>query len=291
MPDRPPGEPQPEPFDALFDGLPSARPLPSRSLRRGRGAGRRSVMALLAWALLAPAAYAAPPDFDWVELPGGTIEVGDAEATSSAPLHPVTLPPFALSRTEVTVAQYAACVAAGDCETPRDRTSDPTCNWGHKGRDDHPINCVSWRKAEAFAAWVGARLPSEAELEYALRGGVSGQPFPWGTEPATCERAVIVGCTKRRRRQGTRPVCSTPAGHGMGGLCDLVGNVGEWTADTWHETYDGAPTDGRAWLGDHRDAVARGSSWSSSVYMLPIHVRMRASRDDHDPDYGFRLAR
>ncbi|MBN2493917.1 MAG: SUMF1/EgtB/PvdO family nonheme iron enzyme [Deltaproteobacteria bacterium] len=136
-----------------------------------------------------------------------------------------------LTRSEVTVAQYRACALAGRCEKPRSNRSSHHCNWGHPDREQHPINCVDWYQAKAFCEWVGGRLPSEQEwFAEASNGG--RRRYPWGDAEASCRFAVMpdeeLGCGKR----STWPVCSLPAGNSVSGLCDLSGNVWEWTSSS-----------------------------------------------------------
>ena len=201
---------------------------------------------------------------EWVRIPGGRFNMGSEDGDDNElPVHPVDVPTFELAQTEVTVAQYRACVDAGRCEAPDTRGYE--CNWGVDGRGDHPVNCVDWEQARAFAAFVGGRLPSEAEWEYAARSGGRDQTYPWGDEEATCARVVAydggAGCGEDR----TWPVCSKPTGSSAHGVCDLAGNVWEWVEDCYHDSYAGAPGDGRAWEGcgalDAR--VLRGGSWNS----------------------------
>jgi formylglycine-generating enzyme required for sulfatase activity len=146
---------------------------------------------------------------------------------------------------------------------------------------------VDWNQAKTFSAWVGGRLPSEAEWEYAARSAGKDRKYPWGDEDATCERAVISGCGS-----ATAPVCSKPAGNTQQGLCDMAGNAWEWVQDWYHGSYNGAPTDGSAWespTGSYR--VGRGGSWN-----YPADIARSAYRGSLVPGFrnyylGFRPAR
>jgi iron(II)-dependent oxidoreductase len=208
------------------------------------------------------------------------------------PVHSVTVPTFEMSKTAVTVGQYKACVDAGTCTAPNTGTY---CNWDKPDRGSHPINCVDWDQAQAFASWAGARLPSEAEWEYAARSGGRDWKYPWGDVAATCERAVMDESGKGEGcgRGSTWPVCSKPKGNTTQGLCDMAGNVWEWVQDWYHDSYDGAPTDGSAWespTGSSR--VNRGGSWRS--YARGVRAAYRVSDDPryrYDGRLGFRLAR
>ncbi|OQC42802.1 MAG: Serine/threonine-protein kinase pkn1 [Deltaproteobacteria bacterium ADurb.Bin058] len=236
----------------------------------------------------------ARPDtnIEWVRIAGGTFEMGSNDGDfDEKPVHSVTVPTFKMTKTEVTVDQYGACVDAGSCSAPGTGTY---CNWDKSDRGSHPINCVDWDQAQAFANWVGGRLPSEAEWEYAARSGGRDWKYPWGDEDATCERAVMDddggdGCG----RDSTWPVCSKPSGNTTEGLCDMAGNVFEWVQDLYHSSYDGAPTDGSAWekpTGSYR--VNRGGSWFSIAGGVRAAVRFRdVPRNRDDVGLGFRLAR
>lgn len=124
-----------------------------------------------------------------------------------------------LDRTEVTVAAYRACVDAKVCPEPTG--TDAECNWGRSGRDDHPINCVTWVQAYTYCDWRGDRLPTDQEWVYAA-GGPEGREYPWGDEEPTTQL-----CWKKSQ---TCPVGSFPAGNTPEGLQDMAGNVYEWTS-------------------------------------------------------------
>ncbi|OQC36516.1 MAG: Serine/threonine-protein kinase pkn1 [Deltaproteobacteria bacterium ADurb.Bin058] len=228
---------------------------------------------------------------EWVRIAGGTFEMGSNDGESDErPVHSVTVPTFEMTRTEVTVDQYGACVDAGFCTAPDTGTN---CNWDKSDRGSHPINCVDWDQAQDFANWLAARLPSEAEWEYAARSGGQGWKYPWGDEEATCDRAVIEDDSGSGCGSGsTWPVCSKPSGNTTQGLCDMAGNVWEWVQDWHHGNYDGAPTDGSAWespTGSYR--VFRGGSWHGDARYVRAAIRGNDDPGARSVYLGFRVAR
>jgi len=232
-----------------------------------------------------------------VRIEGGRFEMGSRSGDKDEkPVHEVRVKTLWLAKTEVTVGQYGRCVRAGKCSEPDAYDPDDKwkqyCNWDRSGRENHPVNCVSWKQAVAYSRWAGGRLPSEAEWEYAARSRGKAWKYPWGNEKASCRRAVMHqggdGCGK----DGTWPVCSKPRGNSEQGVCDLAGNVWEWVADWSHGSYVGAPRDGSAWVkpvGSMR--VLRGGSWYAGAAILRAasrHGDMPSNRTDHS---GFRPAR
>ena len=251
----------------------------------------------------------AVPDLHFITLPGGTYTMGtdDAGWAAAKPAHRVTVKSFQLAKTVVTYKQYQACVDAGAC-TPIG-LSDGSC-WvfipGVDGPsawkqgvvpanmlgDDHPAVCADWFQANAYAKWAGGRLPTEAEWEYAARSAGKDWKYPWGNEQATCERAVMDDGGNGCGTNGTMPVCSKPKGMTEQGLCDMAGNDWEWTADWFHDNYEGAPTDGTAWLkpeGVMR--VGRGGSWNDFHWLLRSSFRNAGYPADRCAAGSFRVAR
>jgi formylglycine-generating enzyme required for sulfatase activity len=227
----------------------------------------------------AAAAAPAATDVAWVRFLGGEFTMGRAADANARPRRRVWIAPFEMSKTLVTVAQYGACVDAGVCAEP---PTGGQCHWRVPGRERFPINCVDWNEAQKFAQWAGARLPAEAEWEYAARSGGRDQAYPWGDGPPTCDKVVGKG---KCPNAGSMPVCAKPAGDTRQGLCDMGGYVDEWVQDWYHDSYAGAPGDGTPWEEpEGTERVVRGAD-------------MRADRrssffpSSGQFSIGFRLAR
>ena len=223
---------------------------------------------------------------EWVTITGGKFTMGTDSGEKgfedAKPIHEVAIKTFDMSKTAVTVEQYAECVIKGGCTKP---ASGDSSNWGKPGRQLHPVNRVDWNQAQAYAKFKGARLPSEAEFEYAAASGGKNQKYPWGNAEATSELAVM-------NADGTMPVCSKPKGNTAQGLCDMSGNVWQWVQDKYQDSYKGVPTDGSAFEGTGSNRVLRGGSFYGNVagYLRADYSGYGAPgiRDD---DIGFRLVR
>ena len=197
-----------------------------------------------------------------VEVPAGSFLRGSRAgegADDERPQKRIHLDGFHIDQHEVTVAQYRKCVLAGGCTAP---DAGMYCNWGESDREDHPVNYVEWEQARKYCKWAGKRLPTEAEWEKAARG-TDGRTYPWGSEAASCERAVMIkgvdGCGKDR----TWPVGSkSPKGDSPYGAQDMAGNVREWVSDWYGEDYYASSPERNPQgpsSGDER--VVRGGSW------------------------------
>ena len=195
-----------------------------------------------------------------------------------------------MSKTHVTVAQYAECVIKGACAEPGN--DDFFCNWGEADRQLHPVNCVDWNQAKQYAKFKGARLPSESEWEYAATSGGRDQKYPLGNEEPTCGKAVMYGGGYGCAINNTMPVCSKPAGNTAQGLCDMAGNVFQWVQDTYRNSYKGAPVDGSAFKGAGSGRVMRGCSF---IHLDARYLRAVGRENGHIGlrvgFVGFRLAR
>ena len=188
---------------------------------------------------------------------------------------------------EVTFAEWDACVSAGGCGgyRPDDR------GWG---RGNRPVINVRWEDAQSYVRWLSNktgksyRLLSESEWEYVARAG-SVTAYSWGNEIGH-NRANCNGCGSRWDNEKTAPVGAFSAN--AWGLHDVHGNVWEWVADCWNDSYTGAPADGSAWeSGDCSRRVLRGGSWVSGPRHLRAANRFRYTAGDRFVVYGFRIAR
>jgi formylglycine-generating enzyme required for sulfatase activity len=205
---------------------------------------------------------------------------------SERPAHKVALhTPFAIGKYEVTVGQWNQCVRASVCPTMPSLGNVP---------ENLPMRDVSWDEAQLYLKWLGTvsgkpyRLPTEAEWEYAARGGTTTR-YWWGQEMkggnSSCE-----GCGMPWSEERPPPVGSFPAN--PFGLNDMNGSVWEWVQDCWHSTYKGAPADGSAWVdGNCQARVIRGGSWrENGSYMLST-TRFKYDASVRQSQNGFRVAR
>jgi formylglycine-generating enzyme required for sulfatase activity/class 3 adenylate cyclase len=226
-----------------------------------------------------PAAAVREPEMNL--LRGGPFAMGSSDDITEKPIHQVTIKPFAISKYPVSVREWNECAAA------------KACGFAAAGKDDAPVTNVSWADAKQFVGWLAStthkayRLPSEAEWEYAARGGTQSR-YWWGDEfqpgMANCKNCADLAAAEQPVRVGSfKP---NPFG-----LYDTGGGVDQWVEDCWHKSYHGAPSDGSAWVeGDCASHVIRSGSWKNDQrYVRP------ANRDSYDtnvryPTHGFRVA-
>jgi formylglycine-generating enzyme required for sulfatase activity len=229
-----------------------------------------------------------PRRADMLRLPGGTFHMGTSAARAppnEKPRLTLTLPPFWLDRTEVSVGAYRTCVEQKRCaRTPPTSTG---CTYA-LGDPELPVTCVPWHLADAYCRAQGKRLPSEAEWEYAARGTLDA-PYPWGGWRATCVHAVtLVRETTSVSCSGARParIGTHPLGASVFGVLDMAGNVEEWTADFYVEVRTSAvpPRTGAS-------HVLRGGGWMSPPSAARTTSRDWGSELEAGPNVGFRCAR
>ena len=231
------------------------------------------------------------PPADMICIPGGPFLRGSDDGNpDERPRGEVTVSTFHIDRHEVTNAEFGKCMAAGVCEL--------THHYAGFHSDDQPVVAVDWIAASAYCAWVGKRLPTEAEWEKAARG-TDGRTYPWGEEPPTCERAHYADCDPRT----SKPVGSFPPG--PWGISDMAGNAYEFVQDWYTPCYRGCegecgadcegpdprgPCAGADVCPGHERRVMKGGSW----YWGPENARcahrrpMNPERDGHR--LGFRCA-
>jgi formylglycine-generating enzyme required for sulfatase activity/class 3 adenylate cyclase len=274
----PPSPPAPTAAPTQQQAAPQAQPSPA-----AKQAAPLPQPAAPAAPVTQPATQPAPSvrEPDTIPLRGGTFAMGSNEDISEKPVHQVTIKPFAMGKFPVSVQEWNACAAA------------KACGFVATGKDDAPIANVSWSDAKQYVAWLAEttrkpyRLPTEAEWEYAARGGTQTK-YWWGDQlqpgMANCKNCTDIPATEQPAKVGS--LKPNPFG-----LYDMGGGVDQWVEDCWHKNYQGAPADGSAWAeGECSSHVIRSGSWRNDArYVRP------PNRDSYDtnvryPTHGFRVA-
>jgi eukaryotic-like serine/threonine-protein kinase len=243
-----------------------------------------------------------------IRIPGGTFDMGSPKGAGNADGRPedrVRIKPFQIDLTEVTVAQYAACVAADSCPPAPARpwwrgmtqaqsaNFAPYCNASRADRANYPENCVTWIMANDYCYWIGGRLPTEEEWEYAARG-TDGRIYPWGNAPPGPKLLNACGPECNRKRPmyatsdgwaGTAPVASYPAGRSPFGLYDMAGNVWEWTSSPDCPHPNNQKCTGQAYL------FRGGGWWDTNPSFVRATARGSGQLCDRAADVGFRCVR
>jgi formylglycine-generating enzyme required for sulfatase activity len=222
-----------------------------------------------------------------VSLPAGAFTMGNnASDPSEKPAHPVAIgAPFAIGRHEVTVQQWNVCVNARGC---------PKIAQAANTAANAPMRDISWDDAQQYVKWLSSatgkpyRLPTEAEWEYAARGGTA-TAYWWGAQmapgKANCKDCGQPWSADRPANVGTYP--ANPYG-----LHDTSGSVWEWVSDCWHNNFKDAPADGRAWDAPNcRVRVIRGGSWREGTAYMVSSTRFKYDASVRQSQNGFRVAR
>ena len=228
---------------------------------------------------------------DRVEIPAGTFVMGRTKLTADdkttmrpkvllddRPAHEVSISGFLLDKYEVTNVKYAAFVKATGHRFPYHWLQGSYS----PGTEQLPVYNVSWDDAHQYCQWAGGRLPSEAEWEYAARGGKAGLDYPGGDK---------VDATQARFNVTEGPVDVGKYAPNAFGLFDMAGNVSEWTADWFDGAYYGrgenADPKGPS-SGDYK--VIRGGAWSDSPKRITVFFRNWVRPNQRTPNLGFRCA-
>jgi formylglycine-generating enzyme required for sulfatase activity/class 3 adenylate cyclase len=217
---------------------------------------------------------------EMIAIRGGSFAMGSNDDPTERPVHQATIKPFSIGKYPVTVQEWNECAAA------------KACGFTATGKDDAPVTNASWTDAQQYAAWLAQaakkpyRLPTEAEWEYAARGGTQSK-YWWGDKL----QPGMAGCKDCGALAAEQPAKVGSFKPNPFGLYDMGGGVDQWVEDCWHKTYQGAPGDGSAWSsGDCSSHVLRSGSWKNdSRYVRP------SNRDGYDtnvryPTHGFRVA-
>lgn len=277
-------------------------PGPGAPPRSRRGA-RALVGAVLGWGAAATVAVAEAPRPDTVPVPAGRFQQGSAREPD-APPRTVSLPAFHIDRHEVTVADFARFVSEGGYRDTR--------HWSTAGREwlashpegagadaraagragDHPVVAVTLFEAEAYCAWAGGRLPTEAEWERAACG-TDGRRFPWGDSEEVAAAWYAGGKFGSLQRVATVPAHDQAAGlHSPTGTLHMAGNVWEWTADRYHaRDWGGTGTDAPRSTADTPWHVLRGGSFMNLPSYSTCRHREPARPDRTAFTVGFRCVR
>jgi formylglycine-generating enzyme required for sulfatase activity/class 3 adenylate cyclase len=226
-----------------------------------------------------PASAVQEPEMNTIRA--GIFTMGSNDDVTEKPTHQATIKPFAISKYPISVRDWNQCAAA------------KACAFAASGKDDAPVTNVSWTDAKQFVAWLAGatrkayRLPSEAEWEYAARGGTQTK-YWWGDQfqsgMANCKNCSDIAAAEQPIKVGSfKP---NPFG-----LYDMGGGVDQWVEDCWHKSYQGAPANGSAWVdAECASHVIRSGSWKNDArYVRP------SNRDGYDtnvryPTHGFRVA-
>ena len=220
-----------------------------------------------------------------VPIVGGMFQMGCVPGdlacnTDEIPNHTVEVSDFSIDETEVTMGAYDLCIRAGMCVAP------PCSSWQPTTKANWPVACVNWFEASSYCAWLGKRLPTEAEWEIAAHGN-TGFIYPWGDQTPDCTRANFSLCSFN----STQAARTFIAGASVFNAHDMAGNVGEWVFD-WHGPYEGPPPVPNPTgppTGTLR--VVRGGDYSSGTVAIRASHRVPIDPNTRVDDIGFRCAK
>ena len=220
------------------------------------------------------------PSFDMIWVEGGAFQMGGTDENASdreIPIHQVNVPSFYIGKYPVTQDLWEAIMG-----------NNPSGFEGLK----HPVDSVSWNDAKEFIQQLNKqsgqsyRLPTEAEWEFAARGGIHTEEYLYSGSDKLSE----VGWYVQNSGSQTQPVGQLLENEL--GLFDMSGNVWEWCEDDFHDNYEGAPVDGSAWIDRPKRAerrVLRGGFWNGTARLCRVSIRYAFQPDDRLDNIGFRL--
>ena len=223
-----------------------------------------------------------------VLIPGGEFVMGQKGDGAHGPAHAVRLNPFHMDKYEVTNTQFLKFCEATEARLPefwrmKEFGSGPEF-------PNHPVVGIAWTEAKAYAEWASKRLPTEAEWEYAARGGLVGKKFPHGDKLSPDLANYWLWAALKPSGGGLLPVGSYPAN--KYGLHDMAGNVVEWVADRFDEGYyKVSPPENPKGPDKGRFRAIRGGGWHSGPTCNRVYYRNALPANWRDFNVGFRCAR
>lgn len=225
---------------------------------------------------------------EMILLQAGTFMMGsDGTESNEKPVHEVTLNAFYIGKYEITNRQYKAFIELTGLKPPT--------TWGEGNFSeqdaDHPVTGITWEDAYAYCDWLSDfskkkyRLPTEAEWEYAARGGLTGMIYPWGNDINKLRANY-----GKNYSEGTTSAGKTKPNDF--GICDMAGNAAEWTADWYSDEYYGqSPKENPKGPASGSKKVVRGGAWNDDPEDIRVSVRKDESPTSTSEYIGFRVVR
>jgi formylglycine-generating enzyme required for sulfatase activity len=219
-----------------------------------------------------------------VRIPGGTFKMG-SDMPGMGPIHTVNVSSFFINAYEVTNGEYKKCVDDGKCTQPKKTDSIARPSYFYKpGYADFPVAYVNWDQAKAYCEYIGARLPTETEWEYAARGGLEGKSSPDGDEISK----------ELANYEASSPVRVGSYPPNRYGLYDMAGNVEEWVND-WCDVnsdyYKASPSKDPKGPPKGHSRVLRGGDFGDFDYSVTVFNRKAFSPTYQESSIGFRCAK